>query len=31
MKHNKLVKAYTKVLEGYVIDPFLINIFTEEK
>jgi len=31
MKNKKLVEAYAKVREGYVVDPCLSNIFTQEK
>lgn len=31
MKNKKVVEAYTKVLEGYVVNPPLSNVFTEEK
>lgn len=30
MKNKKLVEANTKVLDGYVVDPSLSNVFIEE-
>lgn len=30
-ENKKLAEANTKVLEGYVVDPPVSNIFTEEK
>lgn len=31
MKNKKLVEAYTKVLDVYVVDPFLNNNFAGKK